>query len=59
MTISVPESGTQKGNIMENNTKKEELELFMLKRKILYELRKIDKSEEFIISIDLSGKEEA
>lgn len=31
----------------------------MLKRKILYELRKIDKSEEFIISIDLSGKEEA
>lgn len=59
MTISVPESGTQKGNIMENNTKKEELELFMLKRKILYELRKIDKNEEFIISIDLSGKEEA
>lgn len=59
MTISVPESGTQKGDIMENNTKKEELELFMLKRKILYELRKIDKSEEFIISIDLSGKEEA
>lgn len=59
MTISVPESGTQKGDIMENNTKKEELELFMLKRKILYELRKIDKNEEFIISIDLSGKEEA
>ena len=58
MTISVPESGTRKGNIMENNTK-EELELFMLKRKILYELRKIDKNEEFIISIDLSGKEEA
>lgn len=59
MTISVPESGTRKGNIMENNTKKEELELFMLKRKILYELRKTDKNEEFIISIDLSGKEEA
>lgn len=59
MTISVPESGTQKGDIMENNTKKEELELFMLKRKILYELRKIDKNEEFIISIDLSGKDEA
>lgn len=42
---------------MEKTNQDEELELFLLKRKILYQLDKIDKDEEFIVSIGLTGGE--
>ena len=39
---------------MDNNIQNEELELFLLKRKILYQLSRMEKDEDFIISISLT-----
>ena len=43
---------------MDNNIQNEELELFLLKRKILYQLSRMEKDEDFIISIGLTGEED-
>lgn len=43
---------------MDNNIQNEELELFLLKRKILYQLNRMEKDEDFVISIGLTGEED-
>ena len=42
---------------MDKNNSKETIDMFLLKRKILMLLRQMDKNEDFIIKIELPGKD--